>query len=249
MALHKVEVPHGRLDIGVPKPLFDGSYIHAMLEPLSGPVVPEPLPGTTPMIVTLKPPMQLDPTPGTVRIRGQVPQSPPGVRRTIFASGIPGTIYSDGTFEVQGLRPGVHAVVSLDDPQLFGALVAVGNRDVDGVILDPVSVLPENVRIRPPEPLRDFPPGAITKLAVIRGLVLDADSMLPVNGGVRIFSIGQYRDYPIDSDGRFEIAGVFPGTYTLDITSVDHFLLTETVAIDLDDKTLRFQIEPQQRLK
>ena len=75
------------------------------------------------LIVTLKTVSRPAPTVGEVRIRGQIPQSPVGPRRTVYASGIPGTVYADGTFEVEGLAPGLHTVISPDDPALFGAVV------------------------------------------------------------------------------------------------------------------------------
>jgi hypothetical protein len=199
---------------------------------------------TSTLIVTLKTVSRPAPTAAEVRIRGQIPQSPVGPRRTVYASGIPGTVYADGTFEIEGLAPGLHTVISLDDPALFGAVVAVGTRDVEGVTLSPISLLPDNVRTaRPPEPLGDNRIGATVKVPSVRGQVLDETTQQPLTTGrVRIYGVGQYKDYPIGSDGRFEIPGLFPGTYTLDVASTDHFLVTETVSVYRDDTVLRFEM-------
>jgi hypothetical protein len=199
---------------------------------------------TSTLIVTLKTVSRPALTAGGARIRGQIPQSPVGPRRTVYASGIPGTVYADGTFEIEGLAPGLHTVVSLDDPALFGALVPVGTRDVDGAPLSPISLLPDQVRVaRPPEPLGDNLTGATVKLPSVRGQVLEETTQQPLTTGrVRIYGVGQYKDYAIGSDGRFEIPGLFPGTYTLDVTSTDHFLATETVSVNRDDMVLRFQM-------
>jgi hypothetical protein len=199
---------------------------------------------TSTLIVTLKTVSLPAPTAGEVRIRGQIPQSPVGPRRTVYASGIPGTVYADGTFEIEGLAPGLHTVISVDDPALFGAVVAVGTRDVDGVTLTPIALLPDKGRVaRPPEPLGDNLIGATVKLGSVQGQVFEEATQQPLTTGrVRIYGVGQYKDYPIGSDGRFEIPGLFPGTYTLDVASTDHSLITETVSVNRDDTVLRFQM-------
>ena len=199
---------------------------------------------TSTLIVTLKTVSPPALTAGGVRIRGQIPQSPVGPRRTVYASGIPGTVYADGTFEVEGLAPGLHTVVSLDDPELFGAVVAVGATDVDGVPLSAISLLPDQVRAaRPPEPLGDNPTGVTVKLSSVRGQVFEENTQQPLTTGrVRIYGVGQYKDYPIGSDGRFEIPSLFPGSYTLDVTNTDYSSVTETVSVNRDDIGLRFQM-------
>lgn len=48
--------------------------------------------------------------------------------------------------------------------------------------------------------------------------------------------VGQ--DYSVDVDGRFEIPGVLPGSYALDIWRGDKLLRTETVTVGREDVAL-----------
>ena len=195
------------------------------------------------LIVTLRPPSPSGPLANGVRLLGRIPQTPIGLRRTIYISGSRGTVYSDGTFVVDGVPPGLHTVLSLDDPSIFGAMVTVGNKDVEDIVLSSIPFLPAGARnVRAPEPAGNIPAGTILRWPSMRGQVLDDSTQDPASGGtVIVFGVGQYKSYPIGADGRFEIQGLYPGTYTLDIAIPGHVTVSELVTVSGEDKTLQIR--------
>ena len=120
---------------------------------------------------------------------------------------------------------------------MFGAVVAIGDQDVENIALAPLSLLPAAVRTpRPPEPAGNIPSGTIVRLATIRGQVVDATARdSSVGGSVRLYGAGQYRDYAIGADGRFETTGMFPGSYTLEVLIAGKVVLSETLNVNRDD--------------
>jgi hypothetical protein len=61
----------------------------------------------------------------------------------------------------------------------------------------------------------------------VEGVLLDAASGVPVSHELRIFtgsqdSMGFFRWVSCDADGRFREQGLFPGSYTVDVNSVEH---------------------------
>ena len=74
--------------------------------------------------------------------------------RSVYLSGIPGTLYSDGTFEFRDVVPGRYNLAALGNPPAISSLAApivVGDRDMEGVELQVTPALPLDVR-QPAEP-------------------------------------------------------------------------------------------------
>ena len=168
-----------------------------------------------------------------------VPQPPAGVRitgrtrdggaRSIYAAGKPGTVYSDGTFEFRGVMPGRY-VVTADNPQSsssLGASLVVGTRDIDGVVLEPVPVLPRETR----QPDGGSAPGPVIPLAGLRGRLVSETTQQPLRGLLSLMGASTQIAYAIGADGRFEIPSLLPGSYVLQVSVFDYFTLTETIVV------------------
>src|SRR4029077_15114508 len=81
-----------------------------------------------------------------VRVAGRLKDSDP---RGIYLSGTSGTIYSDGTYEFRGVPPGRHSIAAFGASGVLslGASIVVGDRDLEGVLLEASPVLPRDVSI------------------------------------------------------------------------------------------------------
>jgi hypothetical protein len=183
------------------------------------------------------------------------PKSAPGIRvsgtlgipgnRTIFASGIPGIVYSDGTFEVYGLPPGRHSIVTTDHrlgARPMAAAVVVANSNLDGILLAEAAVLPNNAW--EPAPSRhagDHPPGNVP-LARITGTLVEAGSRKPIaEGSILIKTSGSTTaSFPVDTEGRFELPPLLPGTYNLDVQVFGRSSAKQT--IEIDDKDIKLEL-------
>jgi len=138
--------------------------------------------------------------------------------RSIYLSGVPGMLYSDGTFEFRGVRPGRYSIVTLDNPAArpVVASVVVGDRDLDRLEPLQTPVLPIGtlgVRPSPGGP----GPSSIVPLAALRGLVSDKDRAEPLRG--RVFISGGFYGTSTDlgEDGRFEFSNLLPGDYNIEV--------------------------------
>lgn len=168
-----------------------------------------------------------------VRVRGRIPA---GERRSIYLSGTPGTIYSDGTFEFNGVRPGLHMIASLDNADPLGAMVAVGKEDVAEVELKPTRIFPANMRIeREPGPLGSIAPGTAIPPATVRGRLTEEITQTPIPEGlVRVLGYSNTAENTIIHDGRFEMS-LLPGTYVLKFEIFGHSNLTRTLTVGTEN--------------
>jgi len=177
-------------------------------------------------------------TAGGIRVTGRMKEIQ---RRTIYMSGLPGTIYSDGTFEFRNVPPGRHAIVTPDHPanaHPFAASIVVADRDVDGINLDEAAVLPPDIRdVVAPAPAGSHPAGTSLPLATVRGRVISDATREPVSGVATILGLRRSA-YPINADGRFEIPRLLPGQYNLEISIPDHAPMNQDLVIDDDDVAL-----------
>jgi hypothetical protein len=163
----------------------------------------------------------------------------------IYISNTPGIIYSDGTFEFRDVPPGLHSIVKFKGNAVVGvAPVQVRNRDVDGVVLQPATILPADIFADPPKPLdgtagmagdsKTFP------LLSIVGRVLDEVSQEPAReGAVTIAGYGTTRrTIAIISDGYFEIPNLLPGSYSVTINIFGYVTETHSIIVGTEDLKL-----------
>jgi hypothetical protein len=164
--------------------------------------------------------------------------------RLPYISGTPGTMFDDGTFEFRNVVPGRHTVVALGNsrgtsPAALAAVVVVGDRDLDGFSLEQIPFLPASPRTpKPPEPAGDLPPGAI-RFPRIHGVLVNQDTKQPIpEGTVFLWSGGVSQSYDVDTDGKFDIPMILPGSYRLDVRIFGHSDLHQQIEILDKDITL-----------
>lgn len=173
-------------------------------------------------------------SPQGVRVKGKTQDAE---SRSVYLGGKPGTLYTDGTFEFDGVRPGRYFLMSLDNPVRLGASVVVGNGDLEGVemkevaILPPLTITPKAMETAPSR-------SAVLPLAAVRGGVMEETSRVPVREGeVLVRGYRQTARFPIDKDGRFEIS-LFPGIYDFAFEIFGHTSIRETIVVEDSDVTL-----------
>jgi len=163
----------------------------------------------------------------------------------IYISNTPGIIYSDGTFEFRDVPPGLHSIVKFNGNAVVGvAPVQVRDRDVDGVVLQPTTILPADIFTDPPKPL-DGPAGMAGDsrtfpLLSIVGRVLDEVSQEPAReGAATIAGYGTARrTIAIISDGYFEIPNLLPGSYSVTINIFGYVTETHSITVGTEDLKL-----------
>jgi len=170
----------------------------------------------------------------TGRIRG-------GSRRSIYISGKPGSVFEDGTFEFLGVPPGVHIIVSRDNPQgehAEGAAIVVGAQSMSNLNLEEISEMPSATESAVSLSAANRPPGTRLPLHAIRGRIVDADTHLPLNAG-RVVVNGNYASaVPLDTDGGFEISRLLPGKYTVEVFAFGIGTVSRTVVLEDQDADL-----------
>jgi hypothetical protein len=179
-------------------------------------------------------------TPG-VRVAGRIRGS---ANRSIYLSGRPGTLYSDGTFEFHGVAPGRHTLLTLDNPSSLpplGASVVVGTRDVEDVVLEELLILPfdSNATVDP-LPAGAHPSGSVVPLASIRGRVVDEATRMPLDAG-RITLNSNSLTYALNMEGRFEIPRLLPGIYNLEVWAYGVGSISRSVVVD--DQNIELDLE------
>jgi hypothetical protein len=175
------------------------------------------------------------------RVSGTI-KSPEG--RSIYLSSKPGTLYADGSFEFNEVLPGRHLVATLDNPtssRPLGAVIAVGDRDVEGIELVDVSLLPRDSRSAPVRPALG-PAGSASTLPALRGRVVDEMTHEAFNAGSVTLKGDTVADYKLNDDGRFEIPRLLPGSYELLVNVYAVGAINRTVEIDADDVMLDLSI-------
>jgi hypothetical protein len=177
-------------------------------------------------------------TVGGVEISGRT-----GIKsaRSLYLSGVPGTLYADNTFEFHGVPPGKHVLAGLDTVTPLGALLAVGDRNVTGIeLLDEVSPVPFDIRSpREPEPLGAAVPGTLMPLASVRGTLREEVARKPIaDTEIKITGYAKTETFVIDANGHFEIPRLFPGTYKVEVQVFGHEQLLHTLTVGTENITL-----------
>ena len=166
------------------------------------------------------------------------------LRRVIYLSGIPGTVFTDGSFEFRNVVPGRHVIMTVDNPPATQALVAsvvVGTGDLSGVEVSGTAVLPLNPRTPATRiPSSTQTPGALP-LATMRGRVLDAETGTPLKLGT-VFVVGDsFARYELGAEGTFEFQRLLPGNYELEIQGVGYPTFRRSVVIEDQDVDLELK--------
>jgi hypothetical protein len=190
----------------------------------------------SPLLVTLSAPAPA-PEPG-VRVSGRLPAFE---NRTIQVDATKGMVFSDGTFEVRGVTPGRHLVVSagwFGGLKTLGTSIAVGNQDIQNVQLTELAVLPD---LSGPLPVADSPSEpAVIQPATLRGRIVSEETGEPLSG-VLLIAGGSQSGYQTDKNGRFEIPGLLPGRYSLRASVLFYLWASEDIV--LGDKDVEVELK------
>ena len=161
-------------------------------------------------------------------------------KRTVFISGTPGTLFSDGSFEFREVPPGRHLISAVDPYRPEAAVVVVGDKDIDGIELKQ-TLIPVDVQgPTNPSPAGADAPETIIPLPRITGTVVDEVTGMPIGeGSVTLRTPDYVRVISVDKDGRFETLPLFPGTYELSLWVFGHTSSSETVTVGDKDALVR----------
>jgi hypothetical protein len=174
-------------------------------------------------------------------VSGRIREDP---NRSIYISGTPGTVYTDGTFEFAGVAPGRYSIVTLDNPgseRPMGAAIVVGDRDFSDVSLAPISIAPRRGEYSSPSmPADRLPANTQVPLAAIRGRIMDRELMQPFTAGKVVVNNDQSLTFSLNDDGRFEVPRLLPGTYALDIVVYGIGTISRTV--ELGDRDVELSL-------
>jgi hypothetical protein len=143
--------------------------------------------------------------------------------------------------------PGRHSIAAFGAAGILslGASIVVGDRDLEGVLLDASPVLPRDVNIpKSPGPAGIHNPGSVLPLASLRGRLIEEASGNSIDEGT-IKLIG--RDsvvVSVGTGGEFEFTRLLPGTYELEVRIFGHSNVLQPIVIGdedirMDVKTLR----------
>jgi len=162
--------------------------------------------------------------------------------RSVYLSGVPGTLYSDGTFEFRGVLPGLYLAASPGNRsglKSIAAIIVVGDRDLEGIELQESAMLPMDVNLpSPPRPSGIHAPGSVVPLASFRGRAIEESSGKPIEEGI-IKLIGRDEVIAaIGTGGQFEFSKLPPGSYSLEMQIFGHSSTRRTVVIGEEDLVL-----------
>ena len=166
--------------------------------------------------------------------------------RAIYLSGRPGTFFSDGTFEFLGVPPGRHSIAAFGSSPVssLGAAIVVGDRDMEGIEMETVAVLPAVLQPTLSDATGTPAPSTVLPLASFRGRILEEASGVPIEEGT-IRLIGRNSiTVSVGTGGEFEFLRLLPGTYDLEVRIFGHSNVLQPIVIEgesirLDVKTLR----------
>jgi hypothetical protein len=126
-------------------------------------------------------------------------------------------------------------------PQRYAALVTIGDKDLSGVTLAAIDVWPAKPAANPVG-AGTSGPGSFQLPAGLTGRVVEEAGRAPLkNGAVTI--LGPYTTTTsINSNGKFVMPHLLPGSYDLRIEVFEHFTLYETVVIGEENVEKEFAI-------
>jgi hypothetical protein len=203
------------------------------------PSFPAPSKSVPTLLITLK---RATPNSSGVSVRGKLPDY---FARALYISGIPGTLYWDGSFEFAGVPPGRHTIVAPGNNAAapLGASIVVGDRDLTGIDLERTVALPIGYRDAKPSPAVQSALGAIP-LATVTGKVIDKTTNQPLSSGT-VFLIGESTtiSYALNAAGEFRFGKLLPGTYSLETRFAEHESPTQMFTVGNEDVKIEIAAE------
>jgi hypothetical protein len=159
--------------------------------------------------------------------------------RPVYLSGVPGILYSDGSFEFRGVTPGRYRLAAIGNPPAvasLGASIVVGDRDLESIELLETATLPADVKTPSiPGPVSSPATGSVLPLSSLRGRLTEEASGRPIEEG-SIKLIGRNDAVaPIGPGGQFEFRRLLPGSYNLEIRIFGHTNILQPVVVGDED--------------
>jgi len=196
---------------------------------------------TPPIVATLA--LRAARQPGGIRVSGWIGGNP---QRSIYISGNPGAIFSDGTFEFVGVPAGRHNIVTVDSSgvgRILGAALVAGERDLPNVELEEISIAPADYdQPTPPQPAGTRLPASRSATVSIRGRVVDADTHEPFNAGKIVLNGSYSIAFPLKEDGRFEVPKLLPGKYVVEGIVYGIGIVKREVIVDEADAVVELTV-------
>jgi len=193
------------------------------------------------------------PSPLSIALEYVPPPKSPGVRvagtvatrdrPNVYISGVPGIVFSDGTFEFRGVPPGRHLIAGMHQFTPQATIVVVGDREIDGVELRRTLDQPDTSVPQTIAPAGPYTPGTVLPLPRILGRVVDEETGKPiVDGSVTVENENYRRVFSLDSSGRFESFGLAPGNYDISLWLIGH--VARTIRVAVEDKDVPVKLIP-----
>jgi hypothetical protein len=186
------------------------------------------------------------PTRTGATIRGSVAQP---LQRSIGISGIPGSIYGDGTFEVRNVPPGRHTILTRENPtgtRPVGAVIIVGDRDIGNIRLEPILEIPRDFDSQVASTMRGtLPPGTVVPLTTVRGHLVEemTGRGFELDRSIGKITInGNTVSYTINNTGDFEIRNLLPGRYDLELWVYGGTTYTRALEVRDEDMTIEWPV-------
>ena len=204
-----------------------------------------PLPPVKPILVTIAQVGAPSPRSGTT-ITGDLKLP---FNRSIYISGTPGAVYTDGTFEFRNVPPGRHTILTRDNPagtRPIGASLVVGDQDIRGVALQQILETPLD-----PEPAdsvlpgESHTPGSIVRLASVLGRLLNETTGQRIDvdrTAGRVTVNGNTVSYTINNVGEFDIQSLLPGRYNLELWIFGGKTYTRTIVVGDENIDLEWAV-------
>jgi hypothetical protein len=126
----------------------------------------------------------------------------------------------------------------------LGTTLIVGTQNIDNVKLDDIAAVPTDIQSPvAPGPVGNATPGSTIRPVVLRGFVLDRTTGRPPASGQAYISGRRGPSYHFDEEGRFEVEGLLPGTYNLEVQVAGYAPITRELKVGVDDIRLDLEIE------
>ena len=124
----------------------------------------------------------------------------------------------------------------------MAAVVAVGEKDIDGIELKEIPLVPADAwTLKGSWPAGNYQPGETIPLTRVSGIILEELTKMPIPEGNLIIKAGDSsRTIRIGTDGRFETLNLLPGTYDLRLEIFGH--ATAGSRVTVEDKDLDLEL-------
>ncbi len=156
-------------------------------------------------------------------------------------SGKPGILYDNGTFEFFGVSPGPHSITLISAKggtaqKIAAAEVIVRDRNVEGVPLQVVPVLPNNNSSPQKLPLT-VPAASVLPLPAMTVRALDDTTHQPIaSGHITLSGVGSPTQIYIGTSNPIgKIPRLLPGEYLLTADGFGYQSKTQTITVGFED--------------